>query len=92
MTRDGSRGSGPGDEAERARLFSRRLPLTVVSPGTGEPADIGRRINTLYPPTAQEPGPTLNLVYFGAVLLAVSVVTLGIGLLRKPRRQTVVAA
>lgn len=41
---------------------------------------------SMYPPTAQAPGPTLNLVYVGAMLLAVSVVTLGVGLLRKPRR------
>jgi len=43
---------------------------------------------SMYAPTAVRPEPTLILVYVGAALLAVSVVTLGIGLLRKPRRET----
>jgi hypothetical protein len=47
---------------------------------------------SMYSPAAAAPGPTLALVYVGAALLAVSVVTLGIGLMRKPspadRRQT----
>jgi hypothetical protein len=45
---------------------------------------------SMYSPTAAAPGPTLNLVYAGAVVLAVSVVTLGISLLRRPRREAVV--
>jgi hypothetical protein len=40
---------------------------------------------SMYPPTTQAPRPTVNLVYVGAMLLAVSVVTLGVGR-RKPRR------
>lgn len=36
-------------------------------------------------PTAQAPGPTVVLIYLGMVLLGLSVVTLGIGLLRKSR-------
>jgi hypothetical protein len=34
-------------------------------------------------PTATRPGPTIALVYVGAALLVVSVVTLGVGLLRR---------
>ena len=37
-------------------------------------------------PTATEPNGLLSLIYLGAALLAVSVVTLGIGLLRAPIR------
>lgn len=34
-------------------------------------------------PTTQAPGPTVNLIYVGALLVGVSVVTLGVGLIRK---------
>jgi hypothetical protein len=37
-------------------------------------------------PTASQPGPAVGLIYIGAVTLAVSVVTLGIGLLRTPQQ------
>jgi|SRR5271165_2704928 len=37
-------------------------------------------------PTASQPGPAVGLIYIGAVILAVSVVTLGIGLLRTPQQ------
>lgn len=37
-------------------------------------------------PTANRPGPAVALIYLGAVILAVSVVTLGIGLLRAPQQ------
>lgn len=35
-------------------------------------------------PTASEPGSAVRLIYVGAVILAISVVTLGVGLLRTP--------
>ena len=38
---------------------------------------------SMAPPTATRPGPTVALVYAGAVLLIVSVLTLGISLLRR---------
>lgn len=37
-------------------------------------------------PTASQPGRAVGLIYIGAVILAVSVVTLGIGLLRTPQQ------
>lgn len=37
------------------------------------------------PPTAETPGPTIVLIYVRMVLLRVSVLTLGIGLLRSRR-------
>lgn len=43
----------------------------------------------MHSPTAQTPGPTVALVYVGALLLAVSVVTLGVGLIRRQPPQAV---
>jgi len=37
-------------------------------------------------PTASQPGRAVALIYVGAVVLAISVVTLGIGLLRTPQQ------
>ena len=36
-------------------------------------------------PTASQPSPAVRLIYVGAVILAISVVTLGVGLLRTPQ-------
>jgi hypothetical protein len=36
-------------------------------------------------PTATQPNGTMSLIYIGAVILAISVLTLAIGLLRVPR-------
>ena len=36
----------------------------------------------MLPPTATQPGGAVALIYVGAVILALSVVTLGVGLLR----------
>ena len=38
---------------------------------------------SMLPPTAEAPGPTVALIYAGTVLLGVSVLILGIGLMRK---------
>ena len=38
---------------------------------------------SMLPPTAQAPGPTIVLIHAGMVLLGLSVLVLGIGLLRK---------
>ena len=40
-------------------------------------------VTAMLPPGAETPGPTIALVYTGAVLLAMSVLTLGIGLMWK---------
>jgi hypothetical protein len=40
---------------------------------------------SMLPPTASEPGPAVRLIYIGAVILAISVLTLGVGLLRTPQ-------
>jgi hypothetical protein len=40
---------------------------------------------SVLPPNASEVGPAVGLVYLGAVILACSVLTLGVGLLRSPR-------
>lgn len=37
---------------------------------------------SVLPPTATQPGGAVSLIYVGAVILAVSVITLGIGLIR----------
>jgi hypothetical protein len=37
-------------------------------------------------PTATQPSGAVGLIYIGAVILAISVVTLGIGLVRTPQR------
>jgi len=37
---------------------------------------------SVLPPTATQPGAAISLIYMGAVILAVSVITLGIGLIR----------
>ncbi len=37
-------------------------------------------------PTAARPGRAVGLIYVGAVILAISVVTLGVGLLRTPQQ------
>jgi hypothetical protein len=37
-------------------------------------------------PTATQPGRAVGLIYAGAVILAISVVTLGVGLLRTPQQ------
>ncbi len=42
---------------------------------------------SMYSPTAETPGPIMTLIYVGALLVAVSVVTLGIGLIRKSPAQ-----
>ena len=39
---------------------------------------------SVLPPTATQPGAAISLIYVGAVILAVSVITLGIGLIRSP--------
>jgi len=39
---------------------------------------------SMLPPTATRPGGAVSLIYVGALILAVSVVTLGIGLIRVP--------
>ena len=39
---------------------------------------------SVLPPTATQPNGTISLVYVGAVILAISVVTLAVGLLRIP--------
>jgi hypothetical protein len=41
---------------------------------------------SMLPPTASQPGGAVGLIYIGAVILAISVVTLGIGLLRTPQQ------
>jgi hypothetical protein len=41
---------------------------------------------SMLPPTASQPGRAVGLIYAGAVILAISVVTLGVGLLRSPQR------
>jgi len=41
---------------------------------------------SMLPPTARQPGSAVGLIYVGAVILAISVVTLGIGLLRTPQQ------
>jgi hypothetical protein len=41
---------------------------------------------SMLPPTASQPGGAVGLIYAGAVILAISVVTLGVGLLRSPQR------
>lgn len=38
---------------------------------------------SMLPPTAETPGPTVALIYAGTVLLGVSVLILGIGLMRR---------
>src|SRR5208337_142091 len=40
---------------------------------------------SMLPPAATQPGSAVALIYTGAVILAISVVTLGIGLLRTPQ-------
>jgi hypothetical protein len=39
---------------------------------------------SILPPTATQPNGTISLIYVGAVILAMSVVTLAVGLLRVP--------
>ena len=39
---------------------------------------------SMLPPTATQPSGAVSLIYVGALILAVSVVTLGIGLIRVP--------
>jgi hypothetical protein len=39
---------------------------------------------SMLPPTATQPNGTISLIYVGAVILAVSVVTLAVGLIRIP--------
>jgi len=41
---------------------------------------------SMLPPTASQPGSAAGLIYAGAVILAISVVTLGVGLLRTPQQ------
>lgn len=41
---------------------------------------------SMLPPTASQPGGAVGLIYIGALILAISVVTLGIGLLRTPQQ------
>ena len=41
---------------------------------------------SMLPPTASQPGGAVGLIYAGAVILAISVVTLGVGLLRTPQQ------
>ena len=41
---------------------------------------------SVLPPTASQPGGAVGLIYAGAVILAISVVTLGVGLLRTPQQ------
>jgi hypothetical protein len=40
---------------------------------------------SMLPPTATEPSGAVSLIYAGAVVLALAVVTLGVGLLRSPQ-------
>jgi hypothetical protein len=40
---------------------------------------------SMLPPTATQPNGTISLIYIGAVILAVSVLTLAVGMLRVPR-------
>jgi len=40
---------------------------------------------SVLPPTATQPSGAVSLIYVGAVILAIGVVTLGIGLLRAPQ-------
>jgi hypothetical protein len=40
---------------------------------------------SMLPPTATQPNGTISLLYIGAVILAVSVLTLAVGMLRVPR-------
>jgi hypothetical protein len=40
---------------------------------------------SLLPPTATQPGGAVSLIYAGALILAIAVVTLGVGLLRSPQ-------
>jgi hypothetical protein len=40
---------------------------------------------SMLPPTATEAGGAVSLIYAGAVILALAVVTLGVGLLRSPQ-------
>jgi hypothetical protein len=39
---------------------------------------------SMLPPTAIQPNRAISLIYVGAVILAISVLTLGVGLLRVP--------
>src|SRR4029077_14686387 len=39
---------------------------------------------SMLPPTATQPNGAISLIYVGAVVLAVSVLTLGVGLIRSP--------
>src|SRR5258708_27211007 len=40
---------------------------------------------SMLPPTATQPNGAISLIYVGAVVLAISVITLGVGLIRIPR-------
>src|SRR5882724_434361 len=40
---------------------------------------------SMLPPTASQPNGAISLIYVGAVVLAISVITLGVGLIRIPR-------
>jgi hypothetical protein len=40
---------------------------------------------SMLPPTATEPTAAVSLIYAGAVILALAVITLGVGLLRSPQ-------
>jgi hypothetical protein len=40
---------------------------------------------SVLPPTATQPSGAVSLIYAGAVILALAVVTLGVGLLRSPQ-------
>ena len=40
---------------------------------------------SMLPPTASRPSSAVGLIYVGAIVLAISVVTLGVGLLRTPQ-------
>ena len=40
---------------------------------------------SMLPPTATQPNGAISLIYVGAVVLAISVITLGVGLIRMPR-------
>ncbi len=53
------------------------VPLSAILISAGFFVSMG-------PPDARQPNALVLLIYVGAVILAVSVITLGIGLLRKP--------
>jgi hypothetical protein len=53
------------------------VPLAGISMSAGFFTSMG-------PPNATAPGPTVALVYLGGALLAVSVLCLGVGLIRRP--------